>query len=319
MLMSNVLRMNIPTKLSSIYNSVFASDSFVGVEIETENLRREDAEGLRSWRSVSEGSISGYELVLRGPLYGSSLFMALDELRPLSQRINEANVFSERTSVHVHIDIRDMTWVQVMNFITLSVMFEPVLFKYVAPHRSGNHFCWSFLDCQGLVTELKAVNRYANSSPEALRSSISNHFSVDSTKYSGINLSSIARYGSLEFRMHEGTMNVNSIIRWINILLSIKNYAMIEGKTPGNILETKQSVGIDSIFTQVLGEYKGVLSYKGADLDVLKGIRIAQDFVYDLVGSPTQSLPSNPRGIFQRFINSINTEHLKARGLEFQS
>lgn len=286
MLMSNITGRSLPTKDALNPNSIFRSNSYVGIEIETESTSRSLGDGLESWQVVSEGSVDGYELVLKEPMCGDKLYLALHELLGLSRSLDPVRTFTERTSNHIHIDVSDMTYVQFINFLTLSVMFEQVLYKYVAPHRSNNHFCWSFLDCQSLVDRVKQVNNTArNGSPRDVMNAFEHHFSAGSTKYSGINLSSVSRYGSLEFRMHEGTMDVNAIIRWINILLTMKEYAMDAGRTPENILVTKQEVGIDSIFTAVLGDYRGILTYPGVERDILEGIRSAQDFVYTVTTS----------------------------------
>ena len=314
--MSSILGMQVPVVPHSNELSIFRSDSYVGIEIEMENVASSTIRGLRSWRQVSEQSVDGWELVLREPKCSHGLFLAIDELRTISGNVNEQRTFTERTSNHIHIDIRDMTYLQLMNFLTLAVMFEPVLFKYVASHRTSNHFCWSFLDCQNLITRIKKVNKaYLTGNERAVRDRIASEFTTGATKYSAINLSSIPRYGSLEFRMHEGTLNVNAIIRWINILLSLKNYAMDQDRTPSNILETKQDVGIDSIFTAVLGEYRGILTYEGVEDDILAGIRSAQDFVYHITNANQPIvLPSNPRGVYHRFLGTLNQQLLRERG-----
>jgi hypothetical protein len=167
-----------------------------------------------------------------------------------------------------------------------------------------------------LITRITKVNKvYLEGNPDAVREEMTRQFSTNATKYSGINLSSIPNYGSLEFRMHEGTINTNAITRWINILLSIKSYAMDEGRTPSNILETKQDVGIDSIFTAVLSQYRGILTYDGVAEDILKGIRSAQDFVYTITTPAVVStLPSNPRGVYRRFLQSVNPNDLTSTG-----
>ena len=303
--LSDVLNKSIEPKPYSPSHSMFVSDSYVGVEIEMEGVSSSILRDVPSWRSVAEQSVDGWELVLRKPMCENGLYLALNELRGLDV---PATAFTERTSVHVHIDVRDMTYLQLINYIALSVMFEPVLYKYVAPHRSSNHFCWSFLDCEALITRVSEVNRaYNTGDSRSVRDAMERRFSVGATKYSGINLSSIPKYGSLEFRMHEGTMNVNAITRWINILLSIKKYAMGEDRTPSNILETKQDVGIDSIFTAVLSDYRGVLSYQGVNNDILKGIRAAQDFVYTINWdeSYTLEMPHIEPQIFQRFDDAL--------------
>lgn len=308
--MHSVLGIDLGPKLLTIPQEIFVSDSFVGVEVEVESRARVS---LNYWREVSEGSISGYELVLAQPEYGIALYEAILELDSVATAVGPT-AFGSRTSVHVHIDIRDMTVTQLMNFIALSVMFEPVLYKYVAPHRSANHFCWSMLESQEPLKRLASLYKTVRTATaERLRNKLAT-FTQSNCKYSGINLSSISRYGSLEFRMHEGTANSIAIIRWINILLSIKEYAMGENRTPNNILETKMDVGIDSIFHSVLGNYTGVLSYDTVETDILTGIRNAQDFIYDLVGDSPPRLPSVDPNIFLEYLRSLPTNVLTSTG-----
>lgn len=317
MLMSNVLRMTLPTKMGAQFDSVFISDSCIGVEIEMETMNTGLLDRLSRWSRVREGSIEGWEIVLREPSYHDSLFLALNELVQLEE-LETPTVFTERTSVHVHVDVRDMTAIQFMNFVTLAIMFEPVFYKYVAEHRSGNHFCWSTLDCQSIISKLVSVYKAISRGESSMRDTLVSAFHLESTKYSGINLSSVPRYGSLEFRMHEGTCSPQKIIRWINILMSLKNYAMDEGRTPLNILTTKEEVGIDSIFTAVLGSYRGILSYDGVDKDILKGIRSAQDFV-KLIEAPSLQVPDGDRSILARLLNSCSSDFLHSRGTEYAS
>lgn len=308
--MHRVLGMDLGPKLLTIPQDIFVSDSFVGVEVEVESSH---VVNLNYWRQVSEGSITGYELVLSKPEYGLSLYEAILELDNVASAVGN-NAFGSRTSVHVHIDIRDMTVNQLMNFLALAVMFEPVLYKYVAPHRSANHFCWSMLESQEPLKRLASLYKTARTeNAERVRSKLAS-FTQGNCKYAGINLSSIARYGSLEFRMHEGTANSTAIIRWINILLSIKEYAMGEDRTPNNILETKMDVGIDSIFHSVLGNYTGVLSYDGVEADILVGIRNSQDFIYELVGDNPPRLPTVEPSVFLNFLRQLPATALSNEG-----
>lgn len=301
MLMHRLLSKSEPPINLNFEQSIFVDDSFVGIEVEYEGSNRPS--NLTHWNVVSEGSVAGYELVLNQPKRTHLLFAAINELSTISFR---DSAFSERTSVHVHIDIRDLTFTQFLSFLTLCVMFERVLYKYVAPHRSGNHFCWSFTDAPGI---LERIIKLANASEENVANILRNAFNVNSTKYSGINLSSVNSYGSLEFRMHHGTADTKEIIRWVNILLSLKSYAKREEVTPQSILEYKQEAGISSIFNAVLGMYRGILDYQDVDVDILEGIRAAQEFVWEIARDNRNiTVPNiNPDYYTQRIQSSAAT------------
>lgn len=298
-----------PEPLPTIESSVFVTDSLVGVEIEVEGMSHVN---LSSWNTVAEHSVRGFELVLRQPMRKFELSAALEELNDVTW---SSRAFSERTSVHVHIDIRDMTFDQLMNFITLSAMFEKVLYNYVDSSRTANHFCWAMSDCEQMVQSLRELNTAALRRRESdIYNMLRHTFSLGSYKYAGINLASISRYGSLEFRMHHGTADTKELIRWINILLKIKEYAMGEERTPSNILSTKQNAGIDSIFLDVLGHYSGILDYDRAQHDILCGIRLAQDFV-NVITNPSNQADFEERDLSQlRDILRTMQNHLGSQG-----
>lgn len=296
MLMYELLQLNRPSAPEGD-QGLMVSNSKVGVEIEIQT--NSGAESFRdtAWSAVPEGSIRGFEIVLSRPLSGALLVEALDDAEEKINTLRGDNKFSEMTSTHVHIDIRDMEVDQLLNFLTLSIMFENVLYSYVAEHRSKNHFCLRTNDCTDVLERLDKLVK-AKVAGNLTHRTFSELFSVESVKYAGINLSSIARYGSLEFRMHHGTGTANEIIRWVNILLSLKEYAMGEGRTPTNILDTKKELGISSIFSSALGSYSGILSYEEVEEDILNGIRNAQDFVSVLLVPQGRSvmtdIPNNP-------------------------
>lgn len=297
MIMSNLLGMQpLSPVISDPDGSIFVSSSYFGVELEIEHNDSSAFRKSKNWTIVSEGSISGYEAVLSRPMQGKDLYLALMDADACFNSMGDlSEAFSERTSTHIHVNILDMTFTQLLNFICLGVLFEKVLFKYVAPHRSNNHFCWAVGDCPAIIDRLLAVIKVYNKNALNLGTKVSDalasNFEIHSAKYAGINLSSIDRYGSLEFRMHQGTSDITSIIRWINVLGTIKNYAMLPNLSPTNILETKESQGIGSIFKHVLGRYQGLLNYPNVEDDILYGARLAQDFVVAI--DPTRSINYN--------------------------
>lgn len=308
--MYNILNIPQLPEVSISDNSIFVSDSYFGIELEVESNNSEYFRNTRTWNVVPENSIVGFEAVLAKPMAGNELYSALIDMEECFNSMGDlSTAFPERTSVHVHVNILDMTFHELINFIVLSIMLEKVLYKYVAPHRSKNHFCWSFGDCQDLIKRLITVYKEYNidRSNSRLRELLGFYFRESETKYAGINLSSIKRYGSLEFRMHEGTHRSQDIIRWINILGSIKNYAKHPGRTPSNILETKIDEGIASIFTTILGPYEGVLGYEGIEDDILHGIRLAQDFVWEIDRDSVDydsEIPYRDSTIFNSFVTN---------------
>jgi len=314
MLMSNILRRS-ALATSTATGHPFVSQSHIGLELEIEN--ESGRSDLRHWNRVEEGSIShGFEYVLAGPKAGVELQDALIEMQQAME--GSSATFSERTSVHIHINILDMTFLQLVSFLALLVMLEKVLYKYVEPHRTTNHFCWAFGDCEELIEIVKRLRAASERSPDHLRDSIQRELQTEACKYAGINLSAIKNYGSLELRMHHGTADTAALLRWINIIQSIKAYAMVESNTPSNILDNKISNGIPSIFENILGSYSGLLEYQGYEEDILYGIRLAQDFIYSVMYSSDSTETREPldtRDYRVDFVNGVrSTDYLTSTG-----
>jgi hypothetical protein len=299
--------------------SIFVTRDLIGVEIEVENM---SGSSRGAWDIVREDSIdNGIEFVLTRPLGGEALSDALFEAESLITAAG--GTFSECTSTHIHINILDLTLVELTNFLTLLVMLEKVLYKYVDPNRTANHFCWAFGDCEDLVKKVADMYRLASRGRDVVQNHIRSSFSASSCKYAGINLSAIPNYGSLELRMHHGTGSAIDLIRWINIIQSIKQYARQEGRTPSNILDTKISNGIPSIFQEIMGEqFAQLLSYEGVEGDILYGIRLAQDFVNTVVGSVQtdySQLPTGSTNYLIPILRGMDIELMNSRGRELRA
>lgn len=243
----------------------------VEVELEGENLNRLIEHRYKYWSLHREGSIrNGVELVFIEPLGGVDVPRALRELEG-SFKIHEVVPYqSPRASLHVHIDVREMTALQVRNVLLLYVILERVLFKVCGEDRYNNTFCSSseFHDdvLLPLGTEGKELWR-------ALRRCGNN-------RYLGINLGAIYRFGSVEFRGHRSAWESEVILNWINILLSIKQYALSNDFDFSTISLTVSEVGYEDFLRGVFGEYYPLIENPDNDLDILRGLRRAQDIVF---------------------------------------
>ncbi len=223
------------TRLSSIFNmdknisssvkdTIFKTDNLIGIEVEALNIPNIlwENNDLRMWRVVEEGSVRrGGEFVLRQPLGGVDLTKALIELEEVCRgyKIN----FDHQTSLHIHIDSRDININQFQNIISIYTLFEPALFEQCGKEREDNIFCLSvnnaptnFIDLTQNLQQAFKINTINN-----LYNNINS-----APRYCGLNIASLAKFGSIEFRGHYGTGNRKTISNWINILLLIKKYVL---------------------------------------------------------------------------------------------
>lgn len=227
----------------------------IGVEVECENV--ETLHKVCGWTYVAEQMlVGGVEYVLSEPTY-------YPRVRPLLESLFEKftdEKFSQRCSTHIHIDISDLDRTQLFNFITLYVMFEEVFLKLIDPIRAGNLFCLPVSD------SVEAQNILVRC---AQRDRDIGEITDDEAKYCAMNLASIRRHNSLEFRCLQGTKDVDLIMDWIDIHLCLKRYAQLENMTPDKLVIQSSELGFKPLFERVMED----------KLEVFAGIRDLEELI----------------------------------------
>lgn len=243
----------------------------MGVEVELENVAN-PRQGLdsRLWSVQREGSLRGeypVEFCFAQPLCGTAILKALQNLEEVCTRSNEPSP-SERTSVHIHVDVRDMDIEEVMRFIMIYLLFERTLVRYHGDVREENIFCLPYYKAPGtLVSALGWLRSTGirHASAAAIRNSF-RRFS----KYSGLNLSALFSHGSIEFRHMAGTWSSEAIYNWIHIVQSLKKAAESFDFSPWDVYEWAESVEVEDLLPMVFGDSSELLwnSFEKEDLEV---------------------------------------------------
>lgn len=194
--------------------------AYVGVEVELEHTRGRILNGL--WRTTTDGSLhhDGKEYVFANPTMGEDILTALTVLEEEFSTYHPST--GNDTSLHVHVDIRDLDFKQLARLLFLYIMYEKVLFSYCAPAREDNVFCLSVDKARSCVGNYAYI---VDSIKQGDTDNLYNLFS-NSARYTGVNVRATTDFGSLEFRGHRGTWRKEEILRWINILLSLKKASL---------------------------------------------------------------------------------------------
>lgn len=118
---------------------------------------------------------------------------------------NEEN-YSERCSIHVHANCRDLTFRQVGSILLLYQAFERLLYAFVGADRDKNIFCvpWS----ESMMT-YNIVSKLQTEPNNVIRGW---------QKYLGLNLFRLQDLGTLEFRHMPGIYDVSKILSWYQII-----------------------------------------------------------------------------------------------------
>lgn len=235
----------------------------VGIEIEAEgqHLRVIDSD---FWITEKDGSLRGAfpesaaEYVLRKPIPRGLVGAALDEL--IECQKDATLSFSFRTSVHIHINVGDLTEEQLRCFTYAYALLEEPLINFFGKARKANRFCLRIQDAE---RELLYLQDFYERGLEVLKG-----VGGDEIRYSAMNLAALYKYGSLEFRAMRGTLDKGVIQNWISALLAVKDWS-IKQETPKQIFDHFQTVGPDAFLMEVLGELAPQFTYPKMKQDML--------------------------------------------------
>lgn len=186
-------------------------DVYVGVEIELEEVPSVYQNSAISKHEDHSLKLHGAELVTR-PLKMRYLEI---ELRRILDQVKQQALISQRCSIHVHMNVRDMTPEHLSNMVMLYMIFERSLYR-VSGDRWNNNFCVPLY----MATDM-CINWFR------WEGNI-NQWSW--SKYTGLNLSPIwggesSKIGTVEFRQHKGSVDVEEIMQWCNLVTALKRAA----------------------------------------------------------------------------------------------
>lgn len=209
------------------------------------------------WTTIADGSlrVNGKEYILRKPVPYVVIDEPLTEFEDLSK--NMVFLKSPRTSCHVHWNVQNYTLAQVYAIIGAYWLFEDILVDFCGPTRVGNLFCLRASDAKAIVTDvlnsLKANNSKFTAFPLYLFG-----FGIDSNKYSALNLSSVARFGSIEFRSMRGIYKKKEIKLWVDILQKLVTSAAAAG-SPNKVYDIFKEATPDELVDHFFGQYSSVI------------------------------------------------------------
>lgn len=187
-------------------SSVPVSTNFIaGVELEIESVEQHPTS--TGWSVTEDGSLrnGGYEYI-SSP---STKEQLKDGFKQIHKTIRlGSNPFSERTSIHVHVNMLDLTQEQVRSILLHYALFEPFFFGMVAANRRNN------IHCVGL-DQTTLSEQYRRTLPLIVQKW---------SKYTALNLLPLKTQGTVEFRHMEGHNDVTRFNAWLDTLENLWSY-----------------------------------------------------------------------------------------------
>lgn len=236
------------------------SDEFeIGIEMEVENVRLHSCTDYTMWTVHPDGSLrnNGHEYVTH-PIKGKRIPFVLNQF---FNTMGSGISFSPRTSVHIHLNVLDMTPEQIGGLVMAYLPFEKLLFQFVGGNREKSNFCVPLMD----VHWDRLLSHFFDAVYEPQR--------MDQYRYMALNLAAIQKFGTLEFRHLGGTNDVIKILRWINLIFKLKKYVLANNW--GDIKHRISKLNEDSAYTAFFDEVWGNCGWYLNRLNLQKDMELA--------------------------------------------
>jgi hypothetical protein len=157
-----------------------------------------------AWSSVYDGSVRGAEVV--SPILDE---VRLNEASTVARLLLGAGGKVDRTTgYHVHIGAAALTHDNIANWYLNWNLLHDAIGVLVAPSRLNNGYC------RPVSRDRAEVN--------ASRIRGGNISDLNGERYQSFNLESFQRHGTLEIRLHQGTLNGTKAVAWAKFIDSFK-------------------------------------------------------------------------------------------------
>ena len=245
-------------------------DVGIEIELEADNLPPADAVP-RQWKREKDASLRGEsgEFVLRKPVPLSALDKAFSDLQACFDEFGTKERPTYRAGIHVHVNVQDLTPTQLVTFICSYFMLEEVLLRYCDKTRLGNHFCLRMSDASYLLD--KIVDFIQQEDIRQLDS--------EDLRYASLNVTSLFKYGSIEFRALESTLDFDKIKTWAGVLVHLRDYAKTV-RSPVDLLGNASALGFEAYAPVILGRWYRTFQPWAIEANIRTGIRNIQYAIY---------------------------------------
>ena len=278
-----------------------------GVEIEVEGERL--CAPTRGWRCTQDGSLRGRypdqacEYVFEKPETLSTSVCMIHQLASEMKNTGSNLNFSFRTSTHVHVNVQHLTYPQFLTFLYTSVLLENVLMNFCGEERVNNRFCLRVQDAEFYVEHLKKI---FSSTDEAFR------IVEDVLRYSAINIGSVPKYGSVEFRGMRGTLDKDVLIPWLKTLYAIREFA-VNQNSPHNVHDLFVKSSPEQFVREIVGdELFNIINYPGLKNDVRKSFSLSIELAYAFKPENFQEKPPRQPRVKQEIIAGDMMQFIQA-------
>lgn len=190
------------------------TDNSVGLELEMEQVMetRDEIFGLLNVTEDNSLRNNGMEFISNPLLHNEALRFCKDVLHSTKVAWHDKTQrCTERGSIHVHVNMLHRTVEETVRFLRFYCLLEPQFFSEVEQHRRNNIYC---------------VPLMATSMPRYIQQKGLNGMVGAWHKYTALNAKPLSQFGTVEFRHLQATDDMDTIDRWLSIILKLKQAAV---------------------------------------------------------------------------------------------
>lgn len=217
--------------LSEFYKNTAVPEGDLGIEVETEYPIMVKLPELLNWEVHRDGSLrnQGLEFTSKAPVKIGALKRG--HLGTLCDFLKKTPPIQDcpRTSVHVHVNVLNLSPVQIWTAATAYWLLEDILFEYCGNNRKGSMYCLRMNDAAALLSFID----------DDMQEDVPfiSFQDQDMIRYSGLNLIAIRKFGSIEFRGMRGEYDYNTLDLWTDACYDITHKPGLLYESPEHMLD----------------------------------------------------------------------------------
>jgi len=177
----------------------------------------DESRGSTEWKITDDGSITGeYSVELVSPILSGSAGL-LEVAKVVKLMADAGAKVNKSCGFHVHVDAQDLSSNTLVNVYRRYALHETQIDTFMQVSRRGNNNAY----CKSTTTYLPRLNEATpNMSARKLAQLMDERYeramgAYVGGRYNKVNLCAYLRHGTIEFRHHGGTMNVDKVVNWI--------------------------------------------------------------------------------------------------------
>ncbi len=247
-----------------------------GIEIEAEGVNL-PVKDFKYWIQTNDPSLRGVypesccEYVLGEPVLYNEVKSAITELTDAAKEVGTQFKFSFRCSTHVHLNVQTLTEPELYSLIYLYLILEEPLMNFCGKERKHNRFCLRLQDAEYLLVYVNDLVK---------RGVIKSRPEEGNLRYSALNLASIHKYGSIEFRGMRGTLDLGTLSNWTTALYKLRAAAKKFG-TIEAVYDAFINSDTQDFFNTVFEECAPILQYPQLIQDVRMSFSLSLEIPFN--------------------------------------